>query len=108
MSDTYKLIAADLNKIEDVESALLANGLCWDAPTLLLSEVVLTYLPPERYLSRGGCACLCRGQQRHLFATRSSAVIQWASKSFRDAVFATYEQVYNLKIKSCILLPLCV
>ena len=54
MSDTYKLIAADLNKIEDVESALLANGLCWDAPTLLLSEVVLTYLPPERYLSRGG------------------------------------------------------
>ncbi len=48
-SDDYKLLAADLTKLEEVDLALSmchCNSLLY--PTLIVSEVVMTYLPIAR------------------------------------------------------------
>lgn len=46
-SGHYKLIGVDVRKEQEVEAALSAAGLQWDTPTLVLSEVVLTYMETQ-------------------------------------------------------------
>lgn len=47
-SGQYQLLGVDVRKESQVEEALGAAGLDWTAPTLILSEVVLTYMESER------------------------------------------------------------
>ncbi len=46
-SDHYNLIGVDVRKEQEVEATLSGAGLQWDAPTLVLSEVVLTYMETQ-------------------------------------------------------------
>ncbi len=46
-SDHYNLIGVDVRKEQEVEAILSGAGLQWDAPTLVLSEVVLTYMETQ-------------------------------------------------------------
>ncbi len=43
-SGQYRLLGVDVREESQVEEALGAAGLDWAAPTLILSEVVLTYM----------------------------------------------------------------
>lgn len=43
-SSQYQLLGIDVRQESLVEEALSASGLDWTAPTLILSEVVLTYM----------------------------------------------------------------
>lgn len=52
-SSQYRLLGVDVRKESQTEEALSAAGLDWAAPTLILSEVVLTYMETQRY-SRDG------------------------------------------------------
>ncbi|XP_069052575.1 tRNA wybutosine-synthesizing protein 4 [Lepisosteus oculatus] len=70
-SEQYRLLGADLRELRGVESALMGAGLDPTAPTLLLSEVVLTYMETER----------------------SNALIGWAAGLLPHAVFVMYEQL---------------
>ncbi|XP_078260399.1 tRNA wybutosine-synthesizing protein 4 [Rhinoraja longicauda] len=67
----YKLLGIDLTEIERLDDTLMEIGLNPACPTLLLSEVVLTYMKNER----------------------SSAVIRWAAGRFSSAMFVVYEQI---------------
>ncbi|KAG9348695.1 hypothetical protein JZ751_029012 [Albula glossodonta] len=67
----YCLLGVDVRVEKDVEAALSRAGLQWSAPTLLLSEVVLTYM--DTHLSDG--------------------VIAWAARLFPHSLFVMYEQV---------------
>ncbi|KAJ8352882.1 hypothetical protein SKAU_G00243580 [Synaphobranchus kaupii] len=70
-SDQYCLLGVDVRVEGDVEEALSKAGLQWSAPTLLLSEVVLTYMDTQR----------------------SDAVIGWAARLFPQSLFVMYEQI---------------
>ncbi|MGH0158753.1 UNVERIFIED_CONTAM: hypothetical protein FKN15_055516 [Acipenser sinensis] len=70
-SADYRLVGVDLKALGGLESSLREAGLQISAPTLLLSEVVLTYMDN----------------------TRSEALIQWASALFPSSVFVMYEQL---------------
>lgn len=48
-SGQYCLIGVDVREESQVKEALGAAGLDWDAPTLILSEVVLTYMETKWY-----------------------------------------------------------
>ncbi|XP_035689312.1 tRNA wybutosine-synthesizing protein 4-like [Branchiostoma floridae] len=72
VSPCYKLIGADLRKVNILQCLLEHHGIHPDCPTLLLSECVITYMGVKS----------------------SNAVIRWASETFSHAVFVTYEQVY--------------
>jgi len=48
-AQNLKLLAVDLCRPDLLTTALAAVGVDFSLPTLLLSEVVLTYLPPARY-----------------------------------------------------------
>ncbi|XP_051877081.1 tRNA wybutosine-synthesizing protein 4 [Pristis pectinata] len=67
----YKLLGIDLTEIVELDNTLMEIGLNPACPTLLLSEVVLTYMKNES----------------------SSAVIRWAAERFSSAVFVVYEQI---------------
>lgn len=67
----YKLLGIDLTEIVKLDATLMEIGLNPACPTLLLSEVVLTYMKNER----------------------SSAVIRWAADRFSSAMFVVYEQI---------------
>nr|XP_005999146.1 PREDICTED: tRNA wybutosine-synthesizing protein 4 isoform X2 [Latimeria chalumnae] len=67
----YRLLGVDLSELEKLDEGLIGAGLNLTCPTLILSEVVLTYMDNAR----------------------SSAVIQWASEHFASAVFVIYEQI---------------
>ncbi|KAI1885314.1 hypothetical protein AGOR_G00218870 [Albula goreensis] len=71
VSSQYCLLGVDVRVEKDVEAALSRAGLQWSAPTLLLSEVVLTYM------------------DTHL----SDSVIAWAARLFPQSLFVMYEQV---------------
>lgn len=43
-SAQYKLLGVDVRNETEVEEVLSAAGLQWNSPTLILSEVVLTYM----------------------------------------------------------------
>lgn len=48
LSGQYRLLGVDVREESRVEEALDAAGLDWAAPTLILSEVVLTYMETKR------------------------------------------------------------
>ncbi|XP_015821263.1 tRNA wybutosine-synthesizing protein 4 isoform X2 [Nothobranchius furzeri] len=70
-SSMYQLLGVDIREEAQVEDALSAAGLHWAAPTLVLSEVVLTYMETDR----------------------SDATISWAAKLLPQSVFVMYEQI---------------
>ncbi|NXN95323.1 TYW4 protein, partial [Rhinopomastus cyanomelas] len=69
--DDYKLLGVDLSELPELERALEEVGLDSEIPTLLIAEVVLTYMEPSR----------------------SDALVQWAAERFSRASFLLYEQV---------------
>nr|XP_020493507.1 tRNA wybutosine-synthesizing protein 4 isoform X1 [Labrus bergylta] len=72
LSGQYRLLGVDVREESQVEEALGAAGLDWDAPTLILSEVVLTYMETQW----------------------SDAVIRWAAKRLTQSLFVMYEQIH--------------
>ncbi|XP_054829481.1 tRNA wybutosine-synthesizing protein 4 isoform X2 [Eublepharis macularius] len=70
--EDYWLLGLDLADLPKLEEALRGAGLDPQAPTMLLAEVVLTYMEVER----------------------SDALIQWAAKHFSQAWFVLYEQIH--------------
>ncbi|XP_032423153.1 tRNA wybutosine-synthesizing protein 4 [Xiphophorus hellerii] len=70
-SSQYRLLGVDVREESQTEEALSAAGLDWAAPTLILSEVVLTYMETQR----------------------SDAVIGWAAKRLPRSLFVMYEQI---------------
>lgn len=68
----YRLLGVDVREEAQVEKALGAAGLDLAAPTLILSEVVLTYMETQW----------------------SDAVISWAAKLLPQSVFVMYEQIH--------------
>ncbi|XP_037344203.2 tRNA wybutosine-synthesizing protein 4 [Pungitius pungitius] len=70
-SRQYQLIGVDVREESRVEEALGAAGLDRTAPTLVLSEVVLTYMETQS----------------------SDAVISWASRLLPRSLFVVYEQM---------------
>ncbi|CAJ1078943.1 tRNA wybutosine-synthesizing protein 4 isoform X1 [Xyrichtys novacula] len=73
-SGQYRLLGVDVREESQVEEALGAAGLDWAAPTLILSEVVLTYMETQW----------------------SDAVIRWAAKLLPQSLFVIYEQIHPL------------
>ncbi|XP_045909416.1 tRNA wybutosine-synthesizing protein 4 [Micropterus dolomieu] len=71
-SGQYHLLGVDVRQESQVEEALGAAGLDWAAPTLILSEVVLTYMETQW----------------------SDAVISWAAKLLPQSLFVMYEQIH--------------
>ncbi|XP_067649525.1 tRNA wybutosine-synthesizing protein 4-like [Haliotis asinina] len=67
----YKMLGVDLTQLNTLEAALRLCQVDFDAPTLLLSEVVLTYMTRR-------CA---------------SAVVKWAAETFSNGAFLIYEQI---------------
>uniref|UniRef100_A0A3Q2ZP25 Uncharacterized protein n=1 Tax=Kryptolebias marmoratus TaxID=37003 RepID=A0A3Q2ZP25_KRYMA len=68
----YFLLGLDVRDTSQVEEALGAAGLDWTAPTLILSEVVLTYMETQW----------------------SDAVISWAAEHLPQSLFVMYEQIH--------------
>ncbi|XP_018427316.1 PREDICTED: tRNA wybutosine-synthesizing protein 4 [Nanorana parkeri] len=70
LSEDYKLLGVDLGDLSSLHSALDSAGLTWNCPTLVLAEVVLCYMDPDR----------------------STDVIGWAARRFPHSRFILYEQ----------------
>ncbi|CAB1421107.1 unnamed protein product [Pleuronectes platessa] len=70
-SGQYRLLGLDVREESRVKEALEAAGLDWAAPTLILSEVVLTYMETQW----------------------SDVVISWAAKLLPQSLFVMYEQI---------------
>ncbi|XP_077392578.1 tRNA wybutosine-synthesizing protein 4 isoform X1 [Festucalex cinctus] len=71
-SSQYFLLGADLRHGSHVEEALLKAGLDPNAPTLILSEVVLTYMETQQ----------------------SDDIISWAARLLHQSLFVMYEQFH--------------
>ncbi|XP_071339977.1 tRNA wybutosine-synthesizing protein 4 [Trachinotus anak] len=71
-SGQYRLLGVDIREESQVEEALGAAGLDWATPTLILSEVVLTYMETQW----------------------SDVVISWVAKLLPQALFVMYEQIH--------------
>lgn len=69
--DDYRLLGVDVREETQVEEALAGAGVDWTAPTLLLSEVVLTYMETQW----------------------SDGVIGWSARLFPQSLFVMYEQI---------------
>ena len=67
-----RLVDGDLADIVQLEAALVAHGIAFDAPTLLLSECVITYMD-------------------HV---ASSRLIEWCARRFTSSTFVLYEQTH--------------
>ncbi|XP_078514900.1 tRNA wybutosine-synthesizing protein 4 isoform X2 [Lissotriton helveticus] len=70
--DDYMLLGIDLSDLSLLEDGLKQVGMDPASPTLLLAEVVLTYMDNSR----------------------SSTVISWAAHHFQSACFVLYEQIH--------------
>ncbi|KAF3694456.1 tRNA wybutosine-synthesizing protein 4 [Channa argus] len=70
-SSQYRLLGVDVREKSQLEEALAAAEMDWAAPTLILSEVVLTYMETQW----------------------SDAVISWAAKFLPQSLFVMYEQI---------------
>nr|XP_034970871.1 tRNA wybutosine-synthesizing protein 4 [Zootoca vivipara] len=70
--EDYRLLGVDLSELPRLEEALHRAGLDPKVPTMLLAEVVLTYMEVER----------------------SDALIQWAAGHFLHVWFILYEQIH--------------
>nr|XP_020475690.1 tRNA wybutosine-synthesizing protein 4 isoform X2 [Monopterus albus] len=71
-SSQYCLLGLDVREESQLEKTLGAAGLDWAAPTLVLSEVVLTYMETQW----------------------SDAVISWVAKLLPQSLFVMYEQIH--------------
>ncbi|XP_016895624.1 tRNA wybutosine-synthesizing protein 4 [Cynoglossus semilaevis] len=71
-SSQYRLLGLDIREESQVKEALSSAGLDWESPTLILSEVVLTYMETNW----------------------SDKVIKWAAKLFPQSLFVLYEQIH--------------
>ncbi|XP_078239002.1 tRNA wybutosine-synthesizing protein 4-like [Pogona vitticeps] len=70
--EDYKLLGVDLSELSRLEEALQGAGLDSRVPTMILAEVVLTYMEVER----------------------SDVLVQWAAGHFLQAWFILYEQIH--------------
>ncbi|KAM9342949.1 LOW QUALITY PROTEIN: tRNA wybutosine-synthesizing protein 4 [Pholidichthys leucotaenia] len=70
-SSRYRLLGVDIRERTQVEEALGVAGLDFSAPTLVLSEVVLTYMEMQW----------------------SDDVISWVAKLLPESLFVMYEQI---------------
>ncbi|XP_075886943.1 tRNA wybutosine-synthesizing protein 4 [Nelusetta ayraudi] len=70
-SDQYNLLGVDIREKDQLEAALGEVGFDWTAPTMILSEVVLTYMETHQ----------------------SDQVISWAAKNMPQSLFVLYEQI---------------
>nr|XP_020647536.1 tRNA wybutosine-synthesizing protein 4 [Pogona vitticeps] len=70
--EDYKLLGVDLSDLSRLEEALQGAGLDSRVPTMILAEVVLTYMEVER----------------------SDVLVQWAAGHFLQAWFILYEQIH--------------
>ncbi|XP_063069032.1 tRNA wybutosine-synthesizing protein 4 [Engraulis encrasicolus] len=70
-SEEYRLLGVDVREEGQVQQALSAAGFQWSCPTLLLSEVVLTYMETQE----------------------SDRVIGWAASHLPESMFVMYEQI---------------
>ncbi|XP_053928890.1 tRNA wybutosine-synthesizing protein 4 isoform X2 [Cuculus canorus] len=68
----YRLLGVDLSELSHLEKALEEAGLDRGVPTVVLAEVVLTYME----------------------TSRSDALIQWAAERFSQVCFLLYEQMH--------------
>jgi O-methyltransferase involved in polyketide biosynthesis len=89
-SRAYALVGCDLLDQSALHQKLLASGVLFDAPTLLLSECVLTYVSCGKadtvcFLFIYSIAFPSRGTHFQL--------IEWCSTRFSNAIFLCYEQV---------------
>lgn len=101
-SRKYLLLGLDVRNESQLEDALGAAGLDWAAPTLILSEVVLTYMETQWYSRYSTCT-----QRQYKIYTRrfmislcdyyfyrSDAVISWAAEHLPQSLFVMYEQIH--------------
>ncbi|XP_061485291.1 tRNA wybutosine-synthesizing protein 4 isoform X2 [Rhineura floridana] len=79
--EDYRLLGVDLSELPRLEEALHGAGLDPKAPTMLLAEVVLTYMEVER----------------------SDALVQWAAEHFLKVWFILYEQVHPEDPFGCVM-----
>ncbi|KAG7463300.1 tRNA wybutosine-synthesizing protein 4 [Solea senegalensis] len=70
-SAQYRLLGLDIREESQVKEALGSAGLDWAVPTLILSEVVLTYMETKW----------------------SDVVVSWAAKLLPHSLFVMYEQI---------------
>ncbi|KAL2081246.1 hypothetical protein ACEWY4_023099 [Coilia grayii] len=70
-NDQYRLLGLDIRQEEAVQLALSAASFQWSCPTLVLSEVVLTYMETQE----------------------SDRVIGWAAAHLPESVLVMYEQI---------------
>lgn len=68
----YRLLGVDVREQSQMEKALESAGLEWAAPTLILSEVVLTYMENKW----------------------SDSIIGWAAEHLPQSLFLMYEQIH--------------
>lgn len=71
LTESYRLVGADLCHLDLASARLRAAGLRADVPTLVLSECVLTYMGPAH----------------------ADPVLTWAAGFFSHALLANYEQI---------------
>lgn len=72
-SETYHLAAADIRKLDEVESKLLESSVDFELPTLFLFECVLVYMPLKQ----------------------SQDLLSFIGRKFASALCVNYEQVIN-------------
>ncbi|KAJ0070124.1 hypothetical protein NL108_002432, partial [Boleophthalmus pectinirostris] len=71
-SSQYRLLGVDVRELAQMEKALDLAGFVWTAPTLILSEVVLTYMETKW----------------------SDSVIKWAADYLPQSLILIYEQIH--------------
>lgn len=71
-SSQYRLLGVDVRQLSQMEKALESSGFEWKAPTLILSEVVLTYMETKW----------------------SDSVISWTANHLPQSLFVIYEQIH--------------
>lgn len=83
----YGLIGCDITELCALEASLKAANVNPDAPTLLIAEVVLTYIPPKQYVPVLKL-CYYIG-----IAYSVDRILNWAAGFFSKAVLCVYEQI---------------
>ncbi|XP_003382658.1 PREDICTED: tRNA wybutosine-synthesizing protein 4-like [Amphimedon queenslandica] len=71
IGSNYDLIGCDITKLKDLEASLKGANVDGDTSTLLIAEVVLTYIQPK-YVDK---------------------LLEWAASFFGKAVICVYEQI---------------
>lgn len=72
LSSQYRLLGVDVRELSQMEKSLELSGFEWMTPTLILSEVVLTYMETKW----------------------SDSVIKWTADHLPQSLFLIYEQIH--------------